>query len=249
MTHSSHQDCPVAPRTAVGRMLAAVDRMPGLGGSRTHVVFLTLFFLFSLGLYLVVLKVRGPAGDRLLTLTAWDAAFPFTPGWVWVYLLPYAVGPLLTVLLSRTTFEWYVRRAVLVVVVSLAIFVAVPTQTVRPLRADPANEARLKDDLTGWAYRRMVAVDEPPANAAPSLHVSLSCLLAWAMVYEWPRWWPAAIAAAVLVWLSTLYTAQHHLIDVVTGVLLASLAALGGPRRGEPPILSVSARMISRGPQ
>src|SRR5215472_6210400 len=119
MTTSPQQGPSRNSRTAVTRMLAAMDRMPGLGGARTHVLFLTLFFLFSLTLYLAVLKVRGPAGDRLRTLTAWDAAFPFTPWWVWPYLLPYVIGPLLTVLLSRTTFEWYIRRAVLVVVVSL----------------------------------------------------------------------------------------------------------------------------------
>jgi membrane-associated phospholipid phosphatase len=189
---------------------------------------LTLFFLCSFTLYLTVLKVRGPV-KLFATWTPWDAAFPFTPWWVWVYLLPYVIGPLLTVLLSRETFAWYIRRASIVVVVSLVIFAAVPTYTVRPL-LDPANEAKLDDDLTAWVYRRMVAVDEPPANAAPSLHVSLSCLLAWAMVYQWPRWWPVAFTAAVLVWLSTLYTAQHHLIDVATGVLLASVAAIGGPR-------------------
>ena len=50
------------------------------------------------------------------------------------------------------------------------------------------------------------------------------------MIYQWPRWWPAAFAAAVVVWLSTLYTAQHHLIDVGSGVLLATVAAIGGPR-------------------
>ena len=217
------------PNTAVGRLLALLDRMPGLGGGSSHVVFLTLFFGCSLTLYLVVLKVRGPA-KLWSTWTVWDGAFPFAPWWVWIYLLPYVVGPLLTVLLSRETFEWYIRRAVLVVVVSLLIFAAVPTYTVRPL-LDPANEAKLGDDLTAWVYRHMVTLDEPPANAAPSLHVSLSCLLAWAMAYQWPRWWPAAFAAALLVWLSTLYTAQHHLIDVASGVLLASVAAIGRPRQ------------------
>ena len=73
--------------------------------------------------------------------------------------------------------SWYIRQASLVVVVSLLIFAVMPTYTVRPLLS-PANEAKLDDDLTSWVYQRMVAVDEPPANAAPSLHVSLSCLLA-----------------------------------------------------------------------
>jgi membrane-associated phospholipid phosphatase len=67
----------------------------------------------------------------------------------------------------------------------------------------------------------MVTIDEPPANAAPSLHVSLTCLLALALVRDFPRWWPVSCAGVVLVWLATLLTRQHHLVDVLTGALLA----------------------------
>ncbi len=216
------------------RLLATLDRVPGLGGGRTHLVFLSLFFSMSLSLYLTVLRLRGPA-VAFRTRIAWDAAFPFTPLWVWVYLLPYILGPLLTLVMSRAAFAWYVRRGTLVVLVSLVIFAAVPTQTVRPLQDDPAGADRLGEGWTADLYRWMVEIDDPPANAAPSLHVSLSCLLAWAMAYDFPRWWAAAAAGAVVIWLSTLYTAQHHLIDVLTGVLLASLAAIGGPHRASSP--------------
>ncbi|MBI1913780.1 MAG: phosphatase PAP2 family protein [Planctomycetes bacterium] len=213
------------------RLLAALDRVPGLGGGITHLVFLSLFFGTSLMLYLTVLRLRGPA-VAFRTRVAWDTAFPFTPWWVWIYLLPYVLGPLLTIVMSRAAFAWYVRRGTLVVLVSLVIFAAVPTQTVRPLQDDPANEERLGAGWTADLYRWMVEIDDPPANAAPSLHVSLSCLLAWAMAYDFPRWRAAAAAGAMVIWLSTLFTAQHHLIDVVTGALLASLAAIGGPHRG-----------------
>jgi membrane-associated phospholipid phosphatase len=216
-------------RTLVGRLLQAVDRIPGLGGGRTHIAFLALFFLASLSLYLAVLKLRGPAA-AYTTWTEWDRAFPFAPWWTWIYLIPYIVGPALVGALSRTTFAWYIRRATIVALVSLLIFVVVPTQTVRPLE-DPANESKLGNNATGWMYRQMVAIDDPPANAAPSLHVSLSCLLAWALAYDRPRWAWAALLGAVTIWLSTLYTAQHHLIDVATGALLASLAAIGRPSR------------------
>ena len=217
----------------VGRLLARLDRVRGLGGGRTHAVFLVVFFLACLSLYLTVLKVRGGGASSLSTWTEWDRTFPFTPAWVWVYLLPYAVGPLIAVALSRAAFVWYVQRAALVMLVSLIIFAVQPTHTVRPL-LDKANEEKLHDDLTSRMYRQMVAVDEPPANAAPSLHVSLACLLAWALAYDRPRWALVAFGAALVVWLSTLFTAQHHIIDVASGVLLASLAALGPPRRLAP---------------
>jgi hypothetical protein len=186
-------------------------------------VILAAIMLGSLGLYLTVLKWRG-ADAGLTTHTAWDDAFPFRPEWVWVYLLPYVVGPLLFALLTPATFWWYISRGLVLVFVSIAFFAAVPTQTApRP----PATD--LGDGWTAELYRSMVAIDEPPANAAPSLHVSLTCLLAIALVRDFPRWWPVTMAGVGIVWLATLLTRQHHLIDVGTGVLLALVVALAWP--------------------
>lgn len=211
-------------------MLARLDRVRYLGGGGTQIVFLALFFGVSLSCYLLVLKIRGPAGESLKTWIEADRAFPFTPWWTWIYLIPYAVGPLLVGILRRDAFIWYIHRATVVVVISLVIFVAVPTQTIRPLAEDcpdrEENAAKLDDGLTSRLYRQMVAIDDPPANAAPSLHVSLSCLLALVLAFDGPRWWWAFLIAAVLICLSTLYTAQHHLIDVLTGAGLALVVAV-----------------------
>jgi membrane-associated phospholipid phosphatase len=183
-------------------------------------VLLAVIMFSSLGLYLTVLKWRGWEGkDHVTYVPAWDDVIPFAPGWVWVYLIPYLVGPVLLGLVSSDTFFWFVRRGLVIVAVSLAVFIVYPTQT--KVREQPA----LGDGLTAVLYRNMVEIDEPPANAAPSLHVSLTCLLALALVREFPRWWPLTFAGAVLVWLATLFTRQHHVIDVVTGALLAVVVA------------------------
>src|SRR5262245_12272013 len=71
-------------------------------------VILAVIMFASLGCYLLVLKWRGPAGEASVTHTEWDDAFPFRPGWVWVYLFPYLIGPGLVGMLSRDTFAWYV---------------------------------------------------------------------------------------------------------------------------------------------
>jgi membrane-associated phospholipid phosphatase len=182
----------------------------------------------ALGLYLLVLKWRGADGADRLTWTEWDELIPFRPAWVWVYLIPYLIGPALIGLLSRATFAWFVPRALALMFLSVLVFALYPTQTApRPL---------LTDDLaagpTRSLYEWMVAIDEPPANAAPSLHVSLTCLLALALVRDFPRWWLPAFGGAVVVWLATLYTRQHHLIDVLTGALLACLVVLAWPSSG-----------------
>jgi membrane-associated phospholipid phosphatase len=183
-------------------------------------VFLLLFFFTSLSAYLAVLKTRGWAGSERLTRTAWDDWFPFTPWWTWPYLLPYILGPIIACLLRRSTFDWFGRRATVLVLVSLAVFLVYPTQTVRP------DVSGFADDLTMWVYRNMVEVDDPPANAAPSLHVSLATLLALALYRERRQLWWASVALALVVWASTLYTHQHHVVDVVTGAGLAVVMAL-----------------------
>src|SRR5205085_3080022 len=119
-------------------------------------------------------------------------------------------------LVTAETFLWFIRRGLVIVLLSLAFFAAVPTRTApRP----PATH--LGEGLTGRLYRNMITIDEPPANAAPSLHVSLTCLLALALLRDFPRWWPVWVAFVGLVWLSTLVTRQPHLIDVGTGILVA----------------------------
>jgi hypothetical protein len=190
---------------------------------------LAAIMMLSLSLYLTVLHWRGPAA-AVNTQTEWDRRLPFSPVWVWVYLVPYLIGPPIVGLLSRDTFLWFVRRGLILVFVTLAVFVVYPTKTVRPPLPDD-------DGPTTRLYRHMVAIDEPPANAAPSLHVSLTCLLAWALIRDFPRWWLVTVVGVGLVWLATLLTWQHHLIDVASGILLGSLVALPIPlKRFQPPI-------------
>jgi membrane-associated phospholipid phosphatase len=178
-------------------------------------LFLMAIMYASLGCYLLVLKWRGDAAV-VITWIPMDDWFPFWPSWVWVYLIPYLLGPILVAMLSPSTFWWYVARAVTIVVLTLSIFIAFPTQV--------DNRHRSQNIEPGWTtemYKTMIEIDDPPANAAPSLHVSLTCLLALALVRDFPRWWPWWLGFVALVWLSTLVTRQHHLIDVGTGILLA----------------------------
>jgi membrane-associated phospholipid phosphatase len=167
----------------------------------------------------------------MTTQTSWDTDIPFRPEWVWLYLLPYLAGPLLAMSLTQATFAWFLRRASLALVLSLMIFILWPTKTVRPPMV-PMDEG-----LMAQLYRNMVLIDEPAANAAPSLHVSVSGLLIWALIRDYPRWWPLLLAAFAVVCLSTLLTWQHHLFDVGTGALLAGLCGLAGSRRAPKPTL------------
>lgn len=183
---------------------------------------LSAIMMTSLGLYLSVEWLFGVSA-QISTQTEWDKSIPFYPSWVWVYLFPYLIGPVVVGMLRPTTFAFFVRRGIPLVLVSLLIFIVLPTHTVRPDRAG------LDDSLTSEMYRNMADTDGPAANAAPSLHVSLTCLLALCLLWDYPRWWFVSLPGIGIVWLSTLLTHQHHLIDVGTGILLALLFAVPWP--------------------
>ena len=180
---------------------------------------LAIIMFASLGCYLLVLKWRGQAAT-VVTWIPLDEWVPFWPSWVWVYLIPYAIGPILAGTLSSSTFWWFIRRGLIVVGLALLIFILLPTQIDNRHR-----QQSIGTGLTADVYEHVIEIDNPPANAAPSLHVSLTCLLLLALLLDYPHWWPFWSGFVSLVWLSTLVTRQHHLIDVVTGVLLAVTVA------------------------
>ena len=194
--------------------------------SLRQVIIVAIVMMSALGGYLLVLNWRG--GDAVfITKVPLDDVIPFQPAWVWVYLIPYIIGPIVIGFLRRPTFSWYISRGIAVVLVTLLIFILVPTQTGKRPPHDPGTS------ITGQLYQNMIAIDEPPANAAPSLHVSLTFLLGLALLWDFPRWWWLSTIAVLLVWLATLFTRQHHLIDVGTGVLVAALVVAVWPRRGK----------------
>jgi membrane-associated phospholipid phosphatase len=194
-----------------------LDERPTLIRGVLQAVLLAVIMLASLGGYLLVLKWRGPTAS-VTTKIAFDDWLPMWPSWVWVYLIPYLIGPILIGMLTPRTFRWYVSRGLTVVGVTLLIFILFPTQTDQDSRLEVLRVAG--NGFTANLYRDMIEIDHPPANAAPSLHVSLTCLLALAMIRDYPRWWPVWFMFVGSVWLSTLVTRQHHVIDVVTGTLV-----------------------------
>jgi hypothetical protein len=78
------------------------------------------------------------------------------------------------------------------------------------------------DPFYGKLYTNLFSVDLPH-NMVPSLHVVFSALILWAASDD-PR--PKSVKAIFMGWLalicvSTLLVHQHHLLDVVTGLLVA----------------------------
>jgi len=97
-----------------------------------------------------------------------------------------------------------------------AIFLLYPTAAPRPQNV-------VGDGFAAWALRFLYEAD-PPYNCFPSLHVAHSFVSALTCYAVHRRVGMIATGAAALVALSTLFTKQHYVVDVLAGVCLALVA-------------------------
>ena len=86
-----------------------------------------------------------------------------------------------------------------------------------------APDAFAGDGFGAWGLRFLYDAD-PPYNCFPSIHVAHSVVSALACFRVHQRLGLLTIACAALVAISTLFTKQHYVADVVAGAGLALLA-------------------------
>jgi membrane-associated phospholipid phosphatase len=161
---------------------------------------------------------RGrPASAPATSIDAW---VPFQPVWVLVY------GPLYLWLILLPVFviqqQEHIRRTVLAYLMvwtsAYVVFLMYPTIASRPEEVSGPGFAI-------WGLRFLYDAD-PPYNCFPSLHVAHSFVSAFASARVNRPLGVIAILAAALVGVSTLFTKQHYVLDVVAGALLATVAYL-----------------------
>lgn len=149
---------------------------------------------------------------------ALDGAIPLVPAWALVYGALYLFLIVLPVFVVRE--QEHIRRTFLayltVWIAAYVCFVVYPT--IAPRGDDVAGEG-----FAAWGLRFLYSAD-PPYNCFPSIHVAHSFVSALACYPLNRRVGSFAIACASLVALSTLFTKQHYVLDVVAGVLLAGIA-------------------------
>lgn len=147
-----------------------------------------------------------------------DRAVPLEPVWALVYGSLYLFLIMLPVFVIRQ--EEQIRRTVLayltVWVVAYVCFLAYPTMAPRPV-------AVMGQGFGVWGLRFLYSAD-PPFNCFPSLHVAHSFVSALACYRVHRGVGIGAGLCAALVGVSTLYTKQHYVLDVVTGIFLAGVA-------------------------
>ena len=149
---------------------------------------------------------------------ALDRAVPLEPAWALVYGSLYLFLIVLPVFVVRQ--EEHIRRTVLAyLMVWIAVYVCFleyPTVAPRPTGV-------IGQGFAVWGLRFLYSAD-PPYNCFPSIHVAHSFVSALTCHRVHRGLGTVAAVCASLVALSTLYSKQHYIADVIAGIALASAA-------------------------
>ena len=140
----------------------------------------------------------------------WELAIPFVPEMIWVYLSLCIAFFLPMFALRAPALNALCRRLMFAVLVSAAIFLMLPGQLGYPRQAETLPR------VFGLIYSL-----DLPHNLVPSLHVSWSALFVGALREASPPWLRRVLAAwLVALCASVLLVHQHHVLDVVVGLLV-----------------------------
>ena len=186
----------------------------------------TFYLLYNLTtLYSASLYKLYPAQIHNL-VTPFDDVMPFIP----VMIIPYSWSLILFVasfFLVRTAAQLSIltRRLILATVFACFIFYCYPARF--------SFYRLIPDDWTQFGYQFLQLVDKP-FNQLPSLHVSYAILLGvslWDIVESkkigvLSTYRLLLISICTLIIVSTVLTYQHHLLDVLGGVVLASVVLM-----------------------
>ncbi len=159
-------------------------------------------------------------GPAVLNLhTPLDSALPVVPIFVipYVSLQPVIYATLVIFLLIRTRYFQSICLALIAAwLVSYAFYIFLQTEVIRPILTGTDTLTRM---ING------VYASDNPFNDFPSLHTSLSTIVAIHWVRLDRR--PGIVVAiwTVLIVASTVLIKQHYVADVVSGLLLAFGAA------------------------
>lgn len=179
---------------------------------------LTCFLINDIVYFILRLFMEGAYHYDLTT--SFDRMIPFVPAWVSIYFICYIfwiVNYLLIAAQSKEHLYRFVVADILSRLICGVFFVILPTTNVRPEVVGNG----IWENLMRWLY----AIDAP-TNLFPSIH----CLTSWFCYIgirgqkKVPKWYQIfSLIFALLVCLSTQFTKQHYLVDVIGGIGLAQL--------------------------
>jgi membrane-associated phospholipid phosphatase len=181
--------------------------------TQRRILFLTLLAVLSL--YLVINRLMSWQGNGTSVEIWLDQYVPFWPIWVVPYVLSilwWGVAALWAYLkMEDSLYVAFITGWISACLIGYAIFIFYPNYMVRPQVIG-----------TGWAERliRFIYANDQTYNAFPSQHLWDTVIITliwsrWKPKWRWPLW-----SLTLIVAMSTLFTGQHWIMDVIGGTLL-----------------------------
>lgn len=166
-----------------------------------------------------------------------DRAIPLVPAWALVYGATYLFLILLPILLVRDQqlLRAAARTYLAAWLIAYACFVAFPTVAPRP---SAVGSAGFWSACLGFLYAA-----DTRFNCFPSLHVAHSFISALVCRRVHRGVGRVCLLAAAMVGISTLFTKQHYVLDVVSGVALAIAASALFLRRDDAAVPAADRRI------
>ena len=171
-----------------------------------------------LALQFLYIPINRTVQGGVVLATSWDYLFPLWPVWVIPYLLSLVwwMGCFAWAAwkMDDDLFRAFVISMVLVMLASYLVYVFYPTYVVRP---SPQGD--------GWLTQVVALLykGDRVNNAFPSGHTYNTVMIT---LYWW-RWKPRQrwlwLTITIVVLLSTLFTRQHNLPDLIGGIVFAWL--------------------------
>ncbi len=149
---------------------------------------------------------------RVTFLTPLDEAIPFLP---WTIVIYYSMYAMMLVAAARVSARDYVRLMGALLLANGICYVGFITLPAHYPRPDPAlMEAPLWRAVFTYTFE-----SDGPGNTFPSLHVTITALLAWGLRQRSRLW----LVWGALVCVSTMTVKQHFVADVIGGLAVAAL--------------------------
>ena len=180
--------------------------------------------LFSLGTYFLIQSSVRDIGVNLMTPL--DDGIPLIPDFVWIYhsLLPIIVLTSVFIVDQRKNIYTLIAACVVATVILNVFYIFYPS--FYPRSDYQIALSGLSDHVLYWT-RKIDGAN----NTFPSGHVTFSWLMFWAIknslashTIKWLT--PTFFIWASLVSFSTLALKQHYIVDVFSGIALATLTYL-----------------------
>ncbi|MBE6759630.1 MAG: phosphatidic acid phosphatase [Ruminococcaceae bacterium] len=149
-----------------------------------------------------------------------DDLVPFAPWTITIYFGCYifwGVNYILAVLQKKEERDRFILAELIAKGICFALFLLIPTTNVRPDVSEPG--------FWNWWMTFLYNVDSPD-NLFPSVHclVSWFCWIGVRKRKDIPFWYRAfSLVFTLAIFVSTLTTRQHVIVDVISGALIAEL--------------------------